>query len=72
MRDAYIATRDYQRALENLQFEALSSNFAEANKQLDLQMQIIDHNLSNIPKWNIARFFNRYGNANSRLFRYIC
>jgi len=48
MRDAFVATREYQRQLEKIQFDAISKDIEKANKQLELQLSIIDHNLKSL------------------------
>lgn len=56
MQKAYIATREYQRALEQLQLTSLLDNFKSANKQLELQLSIIDKNLANIQEGILPDF----------------
>lgn len=48
MRDAFVATRNYHRQLEKLQVDAISNEFEKANKQLELQLSIIDHNIKQL------------------------
>lgn len=48
MKDAFVATREYQRQFEKLQVDAISNEFKKANKQLELQLSIIDNNIKSL------------------------
>lgn len=83
MRDAFVATREYQREMEKIKVAAISKEFEKANKQLELQLSIIDHNIKSLqdgilpdfslemimPIPDFTDIFNETASENEKLYK---
>lgn len=83
MRDAFVATREYQREMKKIKVAAISKEFEKANKQLELQLSIIDHNIKSLqdgilpdfslemimPIPDFTDIFNETASENEKLYK---